>query len=117
MAEISWVRSPGRANCYVWANMKKEDVGIPMSIFGAGTMTAQVFGNFESACSVVFEGSIELEDAEKHYFPLETCGGARLVFKMNGGYAIAIMVTSIRPRIVGGDGATLMTAILLVRSR
>ena len=113
-----WVRENGGGNThrYVWGNLLRGDISVPVVVPGAVGMTFQVFGEFGIGGKIVLEGSCERGESGAHFFVLRDQGDAFVSFWKAGGVTLAPVVTSLRPTIVGGDGATSLTAVLLVRS-
>ena len=101
----------GAAFLVTW-QLAQGDTGAPVSHTVAGDRTFQVVGTFGGA-SVVLEGS--LQPAPVDYATLTDPQGNGITYSGPRIEAVTEVVNHIRPRVIGGDGTTRLTCILLLR--
>lgn len=93
-----------------WSDLLQDDDGSPFEMPSANDRSVQVTGTFGGA-SLVIEGSND----GASYFTLTDPQGNPLTFASAKLEQVAEISLWIRPRVIGGDGTTNLTATMLVR--
>jgi hypothetical protein len=95
----------------VWPNMATGDVGDPVPFSQYADKSAQVVGTFGAGGTLRIEGSLD----GTNYAPLTDPQGNALDFTTAKIEAVSEAVLLVRPRVVGGDGTTLLTVTMLLK--
>ncbi len=94
-----------------WPNLKADSVGARHELPAFNDRSIQVEGTWGIGGKLVIEGS----NTDNGYSVLNDEHGVDLEFSGDGLRSISEAVRFIRPRVIGGDGTTNLTATLLVR--
>lgn len=94
-----------------WANMANSDEGEPVKLAGAADRSVQVEGTFSGA-TVAVVGSLD----EANFEVLTDPQGNGLNFTTGKIEAVTEATVQVKPTVTGGDGSTLVTVSMLLRS-
>lgn len=94
-----------------WVNMSLGDVGSPINLARKSDKTVQVFGTFGVGGNVALEGSID----GVNWSTLKTVFNGSVSFSSGAIATITEVPAYIRPAVVGGDGSTSITVLILTR--
>lgn len=94
-----------------WQNMQNGDDGSPIEFANFADRSVQVTGTFGASGKVRIEGSID----GTNYAPLTDPQGNDLDITTAKIEAVSEVVRWIRPRVIAGDGTTLLTVTMLLK--
>lgn len=109
--------SPASLNgsCFIatWEGLQLGDDGQPIELPMFSDRSVQVTGVFGAAGSVRIEGSID----GTNYAPLTDAQGNELDISAAKIEAITELVRYVRPRVIAGDGTTLLNVAMLLKGK
>ncbi len=94
-----------------WANLANGDEGEPAKLAGAADRSVQIEGTFSGATAAIV-GSID----EVNFEVLTDPQGNGLNFTAPKIEAVTEATVQVKPTVSGGDGSTLVTVSMLLRS-
>ena len=100
----------GTLIAWTWSGLHQDDTGGEVEWSRLADRSVHVYGTWGGA-SVVMEGSND----GSNFVTLDDLTGTAISKSANALFGILQIAAYIRPRVVGGDGTTNLTAILLSR--
>lgn len=101
----------GSVMIVTWPDMANGDDGTPVDMAQWADRSVQVVGTPGAGGNLRIEGS----NNEVNYNTLSDLQGDAMDFTAAGIKAVAEVTQKVRPRVTAGDGATELTAVLLMR--